>query len=332
MQTFNDRHAREILEPCGIDRYITIDERGVWPAAKYDATDGVNLFRWRAARVSQGEPGAPEVADTPMLPFPFTARQLAAFMVEGVGALASDFYGDYECGPDPASLNAIDLDSNARTAIVQAYAARREAEQIVEAYPLELEAKAARARKAWSEATTEANIREGVSNSIPDEDSKLRRERAKASVSELDSEMKAANDAARVASEKWLNAMVRELLKPAPAQTATPAPVVADSDGPAPLTTGNIAHCLSDLRWDERGWKDTLGEVKSRKWLQDCIAIPGQQGVSEARWNPVLIGAWLVHQGHENVRRVRARFQTVDLLRPWLDAWKTYEADNFGSE
>jgi hypothetical protein len=113
--------------------------------------------------------------------------------------------------------------------------------------------------------------------------------------------------------------------KAAPAQS--PAPVVAASNDTAPLTTGDIAFCFAGLRWDEQGWKKPLGDKP--KWLSECVAIPGQRGVSEARWNPVLIGAALVHQGHVEARKVRVRFQTVDLLKPWFDAWKTYEADNF---
>ena len=38
MQTFNNRHASEILKPCDIDGLITIDERGVWPKVEHDAT------------------------------------------------------------------------------------------------------------------------------------------------------------------------------------------------------------------------------------------------------------------------------------------------------
>ncbi|MCB8747638.1 hypothetical protein LHU53_12055 [Rhodoferax sp. U2-2l] len=114
--------------------------------------------------------------------------------------------------------------------------------------------------------------------------------------------------------------------QPAPVQESL-APMVAASDGPAPLTTGNIAFCFAGLRWNEQGWKDTLGS--DRKWLNDCLVTAGQRGVNERRWNPVLIGAWLaVHQGHVSTRQVRARFQTVDLLKPWFDAWRTYEADN----
>lgn len=262
MQPFNERHAREILEPCrGIDSFITIDERGVWPKAEYDATDGTNLFRWRTARVFQGEPGVPEVADTPMLRFPFNACQLAAFMLEGVGALVSCSYGDWKNGPDPANLNAIDPDSNARTAIVQAYAARREAERIVGACPLALEAEADRARKAYQRAKQAANEREGVSDSIPGtDDSRDRRARAVASIAKQDTEMEATALAWKQGYEAWLNLMVRELLKPAPVSqvtdvdsrsveqvphvpttatttqtTATPAPVETASDGPTPL-------------------------------------------------------------------------------------------------
>ena len=117
---------------------------------------------------------------------------------------------------------------------------------------------------------------------------------------------------------------------PAPAETT--APVVAD--GPAPLTTGDIAHCFNGLRgWSEKQWKDTLGEVKSRRWLQDCVVIPSSgKGGSETRWNPVFIAGWLVRQGYVNARTVRAKFQTIDLLQPWIDYWKTYEADNFETQ
>lgn len=76
---YNIEHAREILEPCGLlVGYLLTDERGVQPAIKRDLlllteTEGL---RWRPARQLQHLPGAPEVKDTPMLPNPFTAREL----------------------------------------------------------------------------------------------------------------------------------------------------------------------------------------------------------------------------------------------------------------
>ena len=126
----------------------------------------------------------------------------------------------------------------------------------------------------------------------------------------------------------------------APAQnTATPAPVEtvgasgdveAATDGPLPLTTGDIAFCFAGLRWNEQQWKKPLGDKP--KWLQACVHTPGVQGVSETRWNPAYIGAALVSNGHAKPNSVRAKFQTVPLLQPWLETWKTYEADNFDTD
>ena len=110
------------------------------------------------------------------------------------------------------------------------------------------------------------------------------------------------------------------------------APVVAESanNGPLPLTTGDIAFCFDGIRWNEQQWRKPLGDKP--KWLQSCVAIPGQRGVSETRWNPVLIAAALVHDGHAQARSIRAKFQTKPLLKDWLEAWKTYEADNFDAQ
>ncbi len=110
------------------------------------------------------------------------------------------------------------------------------------------------------------------------------------------------------------------------------APVVAESasNGPLPLTTSDIAFCFDGIRWNEQQWRKPLGDKP--KWLQTCVAIPGQKGVSETRWNPVLIAAALVHNGHANARSIRARFQTMPRLKDWLEAWKTYEADNFDTQ
>jgi len=96
-----------------------------------------------------------------------------------------------------------------------------------------------------------------------------------------------------------------------------------------PLTTGEIAFCFDGLGWDEAGWRRPLGDKP--KWIRPCVAIPGVQGKMETRWNPVSIGGALVQQDKASVRNVRARFQSKPRLKEWLDAWKTYEADNFES-
>ncbi len=113
------------------------------------------------------------------------------------------------------------------------------------------------------------------------------------------------------------------------------APVVkADAkvtvDCPTGLSTSDIAYCFSGLQWNETDWKKNLG--KKPKWLASCISVPGAQGEREISWNPILVGGVLVHTSRAKQNSVRAKFQTVPLLRPWLDEWKTFEADNFESK
>ena len=160
---YNLKHAKEILEPYAPKGYLRFDERGVWPGIERDLllqteTEGL---RWRPARQLQLLPGAPEVKGTPMLPNPFTARELAAFMLEGAGALVADFYGEWDDGPDPDSLRAIDPDSKARRAVTEAFTAYREAEGIVGPYPRALQADADRARKAKTRPIKEPKREQG---------------------------------------------------------------------------------------------------------------------------------------------------------------------------
>ena len=160
-----------------------------------------------------------------MLPNPFTARELAAFMLDGTGSLVAHCYGERDDGPDPDSLRAIDPDSKARRAVTEAFTAYREAEGIVGPYPRALQADADRARKAYNEANQRANEREGVSGAVPGtDDSTARRARAVASVAAQEAKMHTTIAASRQASEAWLTKMVRCLLEP---QAAAPALHVA---------------------------------------------------------------------------------------------------------
>lgn len=97
------------------------------------------------------------------------------------------------------------------------------------------------------------------------------------------------------------------------------------TEAPPALTTGDIAFCFDGLRWSEKQWRKPLGDKP--KWLHPSIVIPGQRGIRETRWNPVIIAGWLVRNGHVRAQSARARFQTRPQLIPWLEAWKTYEAD-----
>lgn len=114
-----------------------------------------------------------------------------------------------------------------------------------------------------------------------------------------------------------------EQAPPAPPESA---PFANPSPEPEPLTTGDIANVFDGLGgWNEQQWMKPLGDKP--KWLRGSVAIPGKQGSHETRWNPVTLGAALIGQRDVAVKSVRARFQTKKQLMPWLDAWKTYEAE-----
>lgn len=98
---------------------------------------------------------------------------------------------------------------------------------------------------------------------------------------------------------------------------------------PSPISTGNIAHSFADLKWSEEEWMKPLGDKP--KWLDACVAIPGQRGARETQWNPIKIGAALIGRGDAKTNSVRARFQTMPHLKPWLPLWNEYEADNLPS-
>jgi hypothetical protein len=213
---YNLSHAREILEPCGVlGNYLNLDESGesgVWPAVERDLlllpeTEGL---RWRPSRELQHLPNAPEVNDTPTLPNPFSARELAAFMLAGAGSLVADFYGNWNDGPDPDTLSVIDPDSRARRAVAEAFAAHRWARAQVGELDGGIEARRAAARKAYQNSPRDRELLQAFRD---------------------------ADAAWDAAYQTWLTAMVVCLLEPrpqaateapAPAQTpATPAPVVA---------------------------------------------------------------------------------------------------------
>ena len=89
---YGEAVARAILEVAADDMVgsiFRIDGRGVW------IDDPVSTFHaWHPA-MSIDAPGSPDPLSEPSLPFPFTARQLAAFALSGMGRFVADaFFGD----------------------------------------------------------------------------------------------------------------------------------------------------------------------------------------------------------------------------------------------
>lgn len=244
---FDHAHAKCLLKATRTSKYWKIDVQGVWPKKSESEPDFESDFEpdaesqvgpgidkefdyWVPVNVFARDENAPDCANTPALSFPFDARDLAAFMLYGNGCLIAEYYGGWQNGPDSERLDALLPDNFSRRAVKEAFEAYREAQRIVDPYPLELDAKAERARKAWNDADSETDKETKAVRGL---------------------EMEATAAEAKAAQGKWLEDMVRVLLKPAQEQTAaTSAPVVADSGKKLPAwldVTGNyIAGIMKD--------------------------------------------------------------------------------------
>jgi hypothetical protein len=120
---------------------------------------------------------------------------------------------------------------------------------------------------------------------------------------------------------------ITAVIDSAPAQEApTPKPVESAKAGPVPVTTRAMADSFAGLHWNADQWIKKLGDKPV--WLDACMVLNRGRGEGQRLWNPVLIGSYLVRMGHVKAKSVRAKFQTQPALTPWLDEWKTYEADN----
>jgi hypothetical protein len=120
-----------------------------------------------------------------------------------------------------------------------------------------------------------------------------------------------------------------ELQGAEPTPTAANDHVTPSMDLPPPVSTGDIAFAFDGLGWKEAEWKKPLGD--GRGWLNACLIRPGQRGVVEKGWNPVLIGAALIRKSDAKPHNIRARFQTKPQLAQWREAWKDYESEHYDS-
>ena len=210
MQTskpYNRGHADALLAPCGEVSPWRIDDRGVWPAySDYEEAKRLGLKSehklqsWKPVTAFQDDQNAPDCKDTPALPFPFDARDLAAFMLDGVGAFVADYYGDWEDGPETECLNDIDPSNNyARRAVREAFDAYRLAIEKVGKYDMDALARRDAAHTAYWKSSNDKALLKAFEDAEAEWDA---------------------------AYQAWLTKMVRCLLEP---QAAAPAPEVAES-------------------------------------------------------------------------------------------------------
>jgi hypothetical protein len=276
----------------------------------------------------------PNPQTAPLLPFPFTAKELTAFMLCGWGNFFVGSLGQWEDGPWQEVLDEFPVrGAKAKEAVIAAFQAYRDAKETVGTEYFKKRHEEKRLHAEYELTVQEANASEKVSEqSISGDERELRRARAEVIAEPAHAKFLAMRVLADKSEKVWRKAMVVQLLntsgglKPNYLGTESVSANANATKQPKTLATTEIASAFHGIKWNEKAWKKALGDKP--KWLKECIATDGVQGKAQTLWNPVLIGAALVAKFSVDTKRVRAKFQTAIHLTPWLDAWKTYESSN----
>lgn len=248
MKTYGIKDAKAIIgedvsNKIG-ERWIEFTEDGLYLRTSELQNDPSQQLHWKYVCELDG-PDAPNPLTAPCLPFPFTANQLAAFMLDGVGAVIPSIYGDWETGPDQAMLDTIGvLGREPKAALKAAYNALRTTQHSVGDYPLPLQKQADRLAKIFDYMNLRANSREGVfAEGIAPTEARRRRELAKSSVADLGRRSDQAKKEYQAAFSAWRKAMVNQLLQPTPVED------VCDTTVPIVLKRSK-RRSWKDVAWD----------------------------------------------------------------------------------
>ena len=214
MKTYGIDDAKAIIRDYG-ERWFEFTENGVILRPEALQFDPSQQLHWKYLCELDG-PDAPNPLTAPCLPFPFNANQLAAFMLDGVGAVLPSIYGDWETGPDQGMLDTISvLGREPKAALKAAYNAFRTTQHSVGDYPLPLQKQADRLARIFNYMNLRANTREGVfAKGITSAEGRTRRERAKRTITEIAVRCDQAKEAYQAAFRPWRKSMVQQLLLP----------------------------------------------------------------------------------------------------------------------
>ena len=86
MRTYDMATAEIIIGDGSCKKLVRFEETGVFPHIEtgVSTTAETDILQWMPACELDG-PDAPDLLKTPSLPTPFTANELAAFMLDGAG-------------------------------------------------------------------------------------------------------------------------------------------------------------------------------------------------------------------------------------------------------
>jgi hypothetical protein len=257
---YGEEAANFICQLTGWSDALEIRDKGVFVKDGYLANDpGEQAFTWTPACEMDWH-GAPDPLTAPALPIPFTASDLASFILDGAGYGIQSRFGWIECGLDEGELERLSIrTTKVRKALKEAYSLAQRAQCVAGADNHEEQQRAADLLSAYSDARSEALARENVMErlkvrtgkdgeleygdfEIPRDEYLRRLNRVKEAVDVQKADAERAASEAETRHRKWRKAMVHQLLavgKVPPAQA-----VVTESEPmmPAPDTqAGQVA-------------------------------------------------------------------------------------------
>lgn len=274
-----------------------------------DSPDTSQVFAWTPACEMDWD-DAPDPLTHPAIPANFSSQELAAFLLDGVGAgMVASEYGDFSDGPDKEALNALGIrGAKARRVLQDTYENLRAAMGIVGYQDMALLHQSGAIIDQYQDARGAALEREkvlepnhaGLPESEYMEEYRRRLKVAVAPLENLEREMERITANADISWKRWRHAMVAELLKPA-TDAAEPdvesAPQVAPDNAPLPVH-----------RKSRAGWKDGPAF--------DYVAQHfSQYGPFQAK---ALIASLKKNTGPESPFEVRDRVLTVRVTRQAL--------------
>lgn len=216
---FNFLEFRDTAEVPGV--FMSEPYADVFPSGARGIEAG-RLLAWNPAIDLEN---GPDPATWPLLPAEFTARDLAAFLLYGVGTFIHDALGPYGV-LDEAALENVggSRDEWARQALREAYELAGRAQAVVGPLDDEAERKAHMIGEQLDKENGQANERERVFEpGIPADEANARRDRAKASVARLEKEFEELTAEATQKRERWRKAMMRALFEVEDAHEGEPA-------------------------------------------------------------------------------------------------------------
>lgn len=271
-------------------------------------------FDWTPA-YDMDWPGAPNPITAPALPIPFTAGELAAFMLDGMGAGLQEYLDRrIGCPLDDEALKRFGKRGRlVREALRSAYALAEQAQSVVGEFDYKKQKRAYDKRSQLETANEQASSSDEAHHG-----------RAVASTAKLRARVLKASAESDARWIAWRAAMVRQLLQPKPqammppsvapleersapgdeplqpvpapkAETPSPEPVVAEIDYSMLATPEKLIEAFGQFTGMDRFWFNKLADKPE---LLAARAVEGKRGRGgyAPLFYPFTVMSWLIDQ------------------------------------